>query len=56
MVPAPMMALKSCIFTNSPDEHFIVDRIRDYPQVLDRLSMLGAWFQVQRDRRDHGGT
>ena len=25
--------LRACIFTNTPDEHFIVDRLADAPQV-----------------------
>ena len=30
----PTEMLKACIFTNSPDEHFILDRLPDAPQVL----------------------
>jgi sarcosine oxidase len=29
----PTMALATCLFTNSPDEHFIIDRLPDLPQV-----------------------
>jgi sarcosine oxidase len=29
----PTEMLKTCIFTNSPDEHFILDRLPDAPQV-----------------------
>jgi sarcosine oxidase len=29
----PTVMLKACIFTNSPDEHFIIDRLPDAPQV-----------------------
>ncbi len=29
----PTEMLKACIFTNSPDEHFILDRLPDAPQV-----------------------
>ena len=28
------MALRSCLFTNTPDEHFILDRHPDHPQVV----------------------
>jgi sarcosine oxidase len=35
----PTMALKVCLFTNSPDGHFIVDRHPEYGQVV-----LGAGF------------
>jgi len=30
----PTEMLKACIFTNSPDEHFIIDRLADAPQVV----------------------
>jgi sarcosine oxidase len=30
----PTEMLKACIFTNSPDEHFILDRLTDAPQVI----------------------
>lgn len=28
------MALRACMFTNTPDEHFIIDRHPDFPQVV----------------------
>jgi sarcosine oxidase len=30
----PTEMLKACIFTNTPDEHFIIDRLPDAPQVV----------------------
>jgi sarcosine oxidase len=30
----PTMALRSCLFTNTPDEHFIVDTLKKHPQVV----------------------
>ena len=30
----PTMALKTCIFTNLPDEHFLIDMLPDLPQVV----------------------
>jgi sarcosine oxidase len=30
----PTMALRACIFTNTPDEHFILDRHPEHPQVV----------------------
>lgn len=30
----PVMALRTCIFTNTPDEHFILDRHPEHPQVV----------------------
>jgi sarcosine oxidase len=28
------MALRACMFTNTPDEHFILDRHPEFPQVV----------------------
>jgi sarcosine oxidase len=41
----PTMALKSCIFTNSPDEHFIIDTHPEYPQVLIASPCSGHGFK-----------
>ncbi|MGD9881556.1 MAG: N-methyl-L-tryptophan oxidase [Reyranella sp.] len=30
----PVMALKTCMFTNTPDEHFIIDRLPGQPEVV----------------------
>lgn len=30
----PTLTLKTCMFTNTPDEHFIIDRLPDAPQVV----------------------
>lgn len=30
----PTMTLKTCLFTNTPDEHFILDRHPDAPEVI----------------------
>jgi sarcosine oxidase len=30
----PTMALRTCMFTNTPDEHFIIDRHPEHPQVI----------------------
>lgn len=30
----PTMALRACMFTNTPDEHFVLDRHPDHPQVV----------------------
>ncbi|WP_407530217.1 N-methyl-L-tryptophan oxidase [Methylobacterium oryzisoli] len=30
----PTMALRSCFFTNTPDEHFVIDTLPDLPQVV----------------------
>jgi sarcosine oxidase len=41
----PTMALKVCMFTNSPDEHFIVDRLPDLPQVVVAAGFSGHGFK-----------
>ena len=30
----PTLTLKTCLFTNTPDEHFIIDRLPEAPQVV----------------------
>lgn len=30
----PVMSLHACMFTNTPDEHFIIDTLRDQPEVV----------------------
>jgi sarcosine oxidase len=29
-----LMGLRTCLFTNTPDEHFVVDRLPGSPQVV----------------------
>jgi sarcosine oxidase len=41
----PTMALKSCLFTNSPDEHFLVDLHPQYPQVVVASPCSGHGFK-----------
>ena len=41
----PTMALKTCLFTNSPDEHFIIDVHPDYPQVAMAAGFSGHGFK-----------
>lgn len=41
----PTMSLKTCLFTNSPDEHFIVDALPDRPQVLVAAGFSGHGFK-----------
>lgn len=41
----PTMALKVCMFTNSPDEHFLVDLHPDYPQVVVASPCSGHGFK-----------
>jgi sarcosine oxidase len=41
----PTMTLKSCIFTNTPDEHFIVDVLPEAPQVIVASPCSGHGFK-----------
>jgi sarcosine oxidase len=41
----PTMALKVCMFTNSPDEHFILDLLPAYPQVSIAAGFSGHGYK-----------
>jgi sarcosine oxidase len=41
----PTLAMKPCLFTNSPDEHFIIDRHPDAPQVTLAAGFSGHGFK-----------
>jgi sarcosine oxidase len=41
----PTMAMKTCLFTNSPDEHFIIDRHPTFPQVTLAAGFSGHGFK-----------
>lgn len=41
----PTMAMKTCLFTNSPDEHFIIDRHPELPQVTIAAGFSGHGFK-----------
>jgi sarcosine oxidase len=41
----PTMALKVCMFTNTPDEHFIIDTHPTYPQVSFAVGFSGHGFK-----------
>lgn len=41
----PIMTLKTCLFTNSPDEHFIVDVLPDQPEVILAAGFSGHGFK-----------
>jgi sarcosine oxidase len=41
----PTLMLKACIFTNSPDEHFIVDTLADAPQVSVAAGFSGHGYK-----------
>ena len=51
----PTMALTTCMFTNTPDEHFIIDALPGFPNVFVAAGFSGPRIQVlQRRGRNHG--
>jgi sarcosine oxidase len=41
----PTMAMKACLFTNSPDEHFIIDCLPEHPHVAVAAGFSGHGFK-----------
>jgi sarcosine oxidase len=41
----PTMMLKACLFTNSPDRHFILDRHADHPEVVIAAGFSGHGYK-----------
>jgi sarcosine oxidase len=41
----PVVSMKACLFTNSPDEHFIIDRLRDGSNVVVAAGFSGHGFK-----------
>ena len=41
----PTEEMKACIFTNTPDEHFVLDRLRDAPQVVVAAACSGHGYK-----------
>ncbi|MSV35981.1 MAG: N-methyl-L-tryptophan oxidase [Bryobacterales bacterium] len=41
----PTMAMRTCLFTNSPDEHFILDAHPEFPQVAIAAGFSGHGFK-----------
>ena len=59
----PVMALHSCIFTNTPDEHFIIDTLPGQPEVVVASPCSGhgykfAWVigEILADLAQNGET
>ena len=59
----PTLAMKACMFTNSPDEHFIIDRHPEFAQVSIAAGFSGHGFkfcsvvgEVLADLALQGGT
>jgi len=41
----PTLAMKACMFTNSPDEHFLIDRHPDFAEVVIAAGFSGHGFK-----------
>src|ERR1043166_1714970 len=41
----PTMAMKACLFTNAPDEHFIIDRLPEHPHVAVAAGFSGHGYK-----------
>jgi sarcosine oxidase len=59
----PTLTLKTCLFTNTPDEHFIIDRLPEAPQVVVVSPCSGHGFkfapvvgEIAADLALEGGT
>ena len=39
------LALKACLYTNTPDRHFIVDHLPEYPQIVIGGGFSGHGFK-----------
>ena len=59
----PTLAMQACLFTNSPDEHFILDVLPDAPQVAIAAGFSGHGFkfcsvvgEIMADLALDGGT
>ncbi len=63
LAAGPTLALKTCMFTNTPDEHFILDLHPDYPQVCVAAGFSGHGFkfasvvgEIMADLAEEGET
>ena len=59
----PIMTMKACLFTNTPDEHFILDRLPDNPHVGVAAGFSGHGFkfcsvigEIMTELMAEGGT
>ncbi len=41
----PVLSLRTCMFTNTPDEHFVIDTLPDLPQVVVASACSGHGFK-----------
>ena len=59
----PVLTLKTCMYTNTPDEHFIIDVLPSHPQVSVAAGFSGHGFkfasvvgEVMADLAQNGET
>ena len=59
----PTVTLKTCLFTNTPDEHFVIDTLPQAPQVSVAAGFSGHGFkfcsvvgEIMADLAMHGET
>jgi sarcosine oxidase len=41
----PTLSLATCMFTNTPDEHFVIDALPDHPEVIVASPCSGHGFK-----------
>ncbi|MCH8298524.1 MAG: N-methyl-L-tryptophan oxidase [Chloroflexi bacterium] len=63
LAAGPVLDLKTCIYTNTPDEHFIIDLLPSQPQVSVAAGFSGHGFkfasvigEIMADLAQHGET
>ena len=63
LAAGPVLELKTCIYTNTPDEHFIIDLLPSLPQVSVAAGFSGHGFkfasvigEIMADLAQHGET
>ena len=63
LAAGPVLDLKTCIYTNTPDEHFIIDVLPSHPQVSVAAGFSGHGFkfasvigEIMADLAQHGET
>ena len=63
LAAGPVLTLKTCIYTNTPDEHFIIDTLPSHPQVSMAAGFSGHGFkfasvigEIMADLAQHGET
>ena len=63
LAAGPILTLKTCMYTNTPDEHFMIDTLPSQPQVSVAAGFFGHGFkfasvigEIMADLAQHGET